>query len=103
MARRVGIWAARLALLLALVGFTALTALFGIVTVLELSGSDMGPGDEVAGLPPIFVITAPLTAAFGLLGAGCWVLLVDTFGHDAAPDRRREADPAKTRWRGGLL
>lgn len=83
MLKRLGIWAARLGLVVGMVAFTALTALFGAVSFAEMTGSDTGPGSEVSWAPPVLVVTIPLAVFCALLCVGCWALLVETFADES--------------------
>jgi hypothetical protein len=69
--RRFGVWFGRIALLLAMVAFASLVALFSAVTYLELT--------EGGAENPISILTAVLVPVCGALASGCWWLFVESF------------------------
>jgi hypothetical protein len=69
--RRYGVWVGRIALVLAMVAFASLVALFSAVTYLELT--------EGEAKSPISILTALLVPVCGALASGCWWLFVESF------------------------
>ena len=69
--RRYGRWLGRVALLLAMIVFASLVALFSAVTYLELT--------EGRAQSPISILTALLVPVCGALASGCWWLFVESF------------------------
>ena len=76
--RRFGVWAGRVALLLGMILFASLVALFSAVTYLELT--------EGRAQSPVSLLTALLVPVCGALAAGCWWLFVESF--KGPPGRR---------------
>jgi len=82
--RRLGLWLGRLALLGGIVAGATLVTLFSAVTYLELT--------EGEARSPISILTGVLVPVCGLLTAGCWWLLAESFrrpGPDRGAGRRR--------------
>jgi TRAP-type C4-dicarboxylate transport system permease small subunit len=71
-------WSLRLFALLAMLLFAALMVIFIIVTV-DQFGEKQYVTDSVAGLPPVYVLTAVLVPFCALFVAGFWMLFLDTF------------------------
>jgi len=71
-------WSLRLFALLAMLLFAALMVIFVIVTV-DQFGEKQYVTDSVAGLPPVYVLTAVLVPFCALFVAGFWMLFLDTF------------------------
>jgi len=69
--RRFGLWVGRVVLLLAMIVFASLVALFSAVTYLELT--------EGGSKSPISILTALLIPVCGALASGCWWLFVESF------------------------
>jgi TRAP-type C4-dicarboxylate transport system permease small subunit len=80
----VGRWLLRLFSLLALVLFAALGVIFGVVTV-DQFGAKEYVTDNVAGLPPVWVISALLVIPCLAFVAGFWLLFMDSFKGGAGP------------------
>jgi hypothetical protein len=82
-ARRLGVWVARLALMVGMVAAATLVALFSAVTYLELT--------EGGAQSPISILTGVLIPVCGLLAAGCWWLFAESFmgADEPDPDVRR--------------
>ena len=78
--RNVGGWFGRLLLMLAMILFASLVALFSAVTYLELT--------EGRAQSPVSILTAVLVPICGALASGCWWLFVESF-KDQPPRRRR--------------
>jgi hypothetical protein len=78
--RNLGRWLGRLLLMLAMILFASLVALFSAVTYLELT--------EGRAQSPISILTAVLVPICGALASGCWWLFVESF-KEAPPRRRR--------------
>jgi hypothetical protein len=78
--RNVGRWLGRLLLMLAMILFASLVALFSAATYLELT--------EGRAQSPISILTAALVPVCGALASGCWWLFVESF-KDPPPWRRR--------------
>ena len=76
--RRLGLWLGRVALMVGMVAFASLVALFSAVTYLELT--------EGRAQSPVSILTAALVPVCGALAAGCWWLLVESF--KGSPSRR---------------
>ncbi|HEX8857079.1 MAG TPA: hypothetical protein VF752_15910 [Thermoleophilaceae bacterium] len=79
MLRVVGTWTGRVLLMLAGLTCGALAIGFAVVTVLDAMGKFEGPSDEVPGLPPIPVITAPLALFCAAFAFGCGWAFYDSF------------------------
>jgi hypothetical protein len=77
--RRLALWIGRVALLLGMIAFAALVALFSAVTYLELT--------EGGAQSPISILTALLVPVCGALAAGCWWLFAESFSQ-RPPSRR---------------
>ncbi|CAA9485164.1 MAG: hypothetical protein AVDCRST_MAG45-407 [uncultured Solirubrobacterales bacterium] len=88
-ARRIGLWLGRLALLLGMLAFAAAVALFSAVTYLELT--------EGEAQNPISVLTALLVPVCGALAAACYWLFVETFKRRGGQTAARPAAPARRR------
>jgi hypothetical protein len=73
-ARRFGLWLGRLALVLAMIAFASLVALFSAVTYLELT--------EGEAQSPISILTALLVPVCGALASVCWWLFSQSFKND---------------------
>ena len=71
-------WSVRVFALLAMLLFAALTVIFVIVTV-DQFGNKQYVTDNVAGLPPVYVITGLLAPCCLAFVAGFWLLFVDSF------------------------
>lgn len=78
-ARRLGLWLARLALVVGMVACATLVALFSAVTYLELT--------EGQAQSPISILTGLLIPVCGLLAAGCWWLFAESFRQRSAARR----------------
>ena len=75
--RRLGLWLGRFALTVGMLASATLVALFSAVTYLELTqGGAQGP---------ISILTGVLIPVCGLLSAGCWWLLAESFRRHAPP------------------
>ncbi len=75
--RRLGLWLGRLALVVGMLASSTLVALFSAVTYLELT--------QGGAQSPISILTGVLIPVCGLLSAGCWWLLSESFRRDRAP------------------
>lgn len=82
-------WVGRLLLMLAMLICTALSVAFATITVLDALGRFESPGDQVPGLPPIPLITAPLAIACAAFAFGCWITFADTFRSRDEPEPPR--------------
>ncbi len=71
-------WFLRLLCLMALVLFAALAVVFVGVTV-DQFGTKQYVVDSVAGLPPVYIISALLVLPCLAFVAGFWMLLLDSF------------------------
>src|SRR5919201_2252973 len=71
-------WLFRLFSLLALVTFAALAVIFTVVTV-DQFGAKEYVSDNVAGLPPVWVVSALLVLPCLAFVAGFWLLFMDSF------------------------
>jgi hypothetical protein len=71
-------WSFRVFALLAMVLFAVLMVIFVIVTV-DQFGQKQYVTDSVAGLPPVYLITALLVPCCAAFVAGFWMLLLDSF------------------------
>jgi formate hydrogenlyase subunit 3/multisubunit Na+/H+ antiporter MnhD subunit len=84
MVRTFALWLARIVVLLAIVLFATLVALFSAVTYLELT--------EGEAQSPVSILTAVLVPVCGAFAAGCWWLFVESFKRsgqgERAPDGR---------------
>ncbi len=69
--RNVGRWLERLLLMLAMILFASLVALFSAVTYLELT--------EGEAQSPVSILTALLVPICGALASGCWWLFTESF------------------------
>ena len=76
-ARRLGLWLGRLALIVGMLASATLVALFSAVTYLELT--------QGGAQSPISILTGVLIPVCGLLSAGCWWLLAESFRRHAPP------------------
>ena len=73
-----GRWLGRFALLLAMIGFATLVAIFSAVTYLELT--------EGEARSPVSILTALLVPVCGALAAACWWLFVESFKGPPGPN-----------------
>jgi len=64
--------------------FAALAVVFVGVTV-DQFGTQQYVTDNVAGLPPVYIISALLVLPCLVFVAGFWMLLIDTFKQPAQP------------------
>jgi hypothetical protein len=95
----VGRWFLRLFCLLALVLFAALAVVFVGVTV-DQFGTKQYVVDTVAGLPPVYILSALLVLPCLAFVAGFWMLLIDTFKHPPGPQSGQPAEMQlpRSRW-----
>jgi hypothetical protein len=101
-------WSVRLFAVLAMLFFAALMIIFVVVTVNHF-GEKQYVTDNVAGLPPVYVITAILVPFCAAFVGGFWMLFLDSFrGQAAAQQAQPQASlpplspllqPAKPSWR----
>jgi TRAP-type C4-dicarboxylate transport system permease small subunit len=75
-------WSVRLFALVAMLFFAALMVIFVIVTVNHF-GEKEYVTDNVAGLPPVYVITAVLVPFCAAFVGGFWMLFLDSFKREA--------------------
>jgi hypothetical protein len=82
----VGRWLFRLFALLALVTFAALAVIFAVVTV-DQFGAKEYVSDNVAGLPPVWVVSALLVLPCLAFVVGFWLLFMDSFNGPPGPPK----------------
>jgi TRAP-type C4-dicarboxylate transport system permease small subunit len=85
-------WSVRLFALVAMLFFAALMVVFVIVTVNHF-GQKEYVTDNVAGLPPVYVITAVLVPFCAAFVGGFWMLFLDSFKHEAQAEYGSSAAP----------
>jgi TRAP-type C4-dicarboxylate transport system permease small subunit len=83
-------WSVRLFSVLAMLLFAALMVIFVIVTVNHF-GQKEYVTDNLAGLPPVYVITAVLVPFCAAFVGGFWMLFYDSFRRQVAEE---QAPPA---------
>jgi TRAP-type C4-dicarboxylate transport system permease small subunit len=85
-------WSVRLFALIAMLLFAALMIIFVVVTVNHF-GQKEYVTDNVAGLPPVYVITAILVPFCAAFVGGFWMLFLDSFRREAAEEEQRLGAP----------
>lgn len=80
--------------LLAMVFFGALMVIFIVVTV-DQFGRKQYVTDNVAGLPPVYVITALLVPFCAAFVAGFWALFMDSFKRQGGDVQEQPPPPSE--------
>ncbi|HEY2601383.1 MAG TPA: hypothetical protein VGI67_07505 [Thermoleophilaceae bacterium] len=78
-------WSQRLFSVVAMVLFAALMVVFVVVTVQHF-GEKQYVTDNVAGLPPVYLITAFLVPCCAAFVGGFWMLFLDSFKQRGVPE-----------------
>jgi TRAP-type C4-dicarboxylate transport system permease small subunit len=100
-------WSVRLFSLLAMLLFAALMVIFVVVTVNHF-GQKEYVTDNVAGLPPVYVLTAVLVPFCAAFVGGFWMLFLDSFKREQRAEQQSSAaapllQPASPSWRNRVM
>jgi TRAP-type C4-dicarboxylate transport system permease small subunit len=82
-------WSVRLFSVLAMLLFAALMIIFIVITVNHF-GQKEYVTDNVAGLPPVYVVTAILVPFCAAFVGGFWMLFLDSFKRQAAIEQAQQ-------------